>query len=748
DTLSKSFPSGVHYQVAFDSATFVQESISDALKTLILAIILVILVIYLFLQNGRSTLIPAITIPIALIGTFAMMKLLGFTINSITLFGITLATGLVVDDAIVVIENIERTIRERKLGSMEGAQIAMNEIQGAVVASSLVLLAVFVPVAFFPGTTGELYKQFAITIASSVAISLFVSLTLAPALAAILVNYEEREPRFGLFKWFNRRLEAFRTWYREHLPAFMNHRRATTMVFVAALVVAGILFKVLPTGFIPDEDQGFMIVLLQAPQGTSLAGEHTIALQAEKIVRGNPEVADLFDVGGFSFSGSAPNNGIMFIQLKPWNQRGGATHSASTLVIRFFMEFAKFPQAQVFAFNPPAINGVGSIGGFQFELEDRGNVGLPKLAATSGAIMGAAAGDKSLANVFTQFRINSPEVDVHVDRNKATSLGISLDDIFTTLGASLSPTYVDDFDYLNRSYHVYVQAEQRYRDRYDSLSQLYVRSSSGGLSPLGSLVTVNHELAPPSITHYDLYRSIELSGSAGSGHSSGQAISAMEGIANRVDPAGVSYEWSGITLDEIEAGSLAVIIFALGIVFVFLVLSALYESWIDPLIVMLAVPAALLGALLFILFRTIVATVMTMFNIFILHNVAPIAGPSQDVYAQVGYVMLIGLASKNAILIVQFANQQIEAGADVRTAALRAAQTRLRPILMTSIAFIIGALPLMFATGAGSAARQSLGTVVVGGMIVSTLLNLGITPVLYYMIKSWEVRRKRANVST
>lgn len=746
ERLSKSFPPGVHYKVAFNSTTFVHESIKEVTITLLLSILLVVLVIYLFLQDPRSTLIPAATIPVSLIGTFFVMKVFGFTINTITLFGLTLATGLVVDDAIVVIENIARYVQERQMRGIEGAAAAMHEIQSAVVASSLVLLAVFIPVAFFPGTTGELYKQFALTIAASISISLFAALTLAPVLSAMLLR-DEREKTAGFFGWFNRNLHRLRDGYRRALPALFRHRWSVGALFAGALLLTALLFKTTPTGFIPSEDQGYFIVLVQAPEGTSLANERGIALRAERIVRAQPGVRDVFDVGGFSFAGAGPNRGLMFVRLKPWSQRTsfaqsvtGILYGPSGLMGKFAREI---PQAQVLAFNPPAINGIGSFGGFQFELEDRANVGLPALMKTAYGFMAAGnAPDTPLTQVFTQFRINSPELQVEIHRNKAKAIGVSLSDLFGTMQADLGSVYVNDFDYLHRSYRVYVEADTPYRDRIASLGDLYVRSAAGGMTPVSALVDAKEVLAPPVITHYDLFRSIEINGNPKAGYGSGQAIAAMQSIAKKIDPPGVGYEWSGLSLDEIQSGAQSALIFALGIVFVFLVLAAQYESFVDPLIVILAVPAALLGALLFINYR------LAMAHAGILGFLLG-ADPAltQDAYAQVGYVMLIGLASKSAILIVEFANQEMARGADVVTAAMRGAQTRLRPILMTSIAFVIAVLPLVFAGGAGSAARHSLGTVVFGGMLVSTVLNLAITPVLYVIVKSLAAGRPRPSRS-
>jgi hydrophobic/amphiphilic exporter-1 (mainly G- bacteria), HAE1 family len=740
--LSANFPPGVSYEVAFDTTSFVRESIKEVVTTLLLSVFLVILVIFLFLQDPRATLIPAATIPVSLIGAFFVMKVFGFSINTITLFGLTLAAGLVVDDAIVVIENIARHMEMTRVYGVPGTEPAMREIQSAVVASSLVLFSVFFPVAFFPGTTGQLYKQFALTITAAISISLFQALTLAPTLAARLLHGDV-ESNWGFFRWFNEGLHRFRDWYGRQLPRLFRRRWPVFGVFVLALLVTAYLFRTTPTAFIPDEDQGYFITLIQAPEGTSLAAEQQIAKKAEAIILAQPEVMHLFDVGGFSFTGSAPNRGLMFTLLKPWSERKGPQHSLAALLGRINYAFYKqIPQAQIFAVNPPAINGVGSFGGYQFELEDRGNLGLPALMGSAYAVMGAAAHDPRLAQVFTQFRINSPQLNVDIDRNKVKSYGASLTDVFNTMEVDLGSLYVNNFTYLNRSWQVIVQADAPYRNDPAALQYLSVRSSAtpapgsattstnatgAGLTPLSAMVTVNPALTAPIISHYNLYRNIEINGAAAPGHGSGEAIDATQQIAAKVLPKGITYEWTGLQLDEIAAGAQSALIFMLGLVFVYLVLSAQYESFVDPLIVLLAVPAALLGALLFINFR---------------HFPLPLlyASVSQDAYAQVGYVMLIGLASKSAILIVEFANQQLRAGANVWTAALRAAQTRLRPILMTSIAFIIAVLPLVFASGAGSAARHSLGTVVFGGMLLSTFLNLAITPVLYVIIKGLELR--------
>ena len=692
--LSKKFPASVYYEVAFDTTTFVTESIHEVILTLLTAIVLVVAVIYLFLQDWRTTLIPAITIPVSLIGTFALMKVLGFSINTLTLFGLTLATGLVVDDAIVVIENIARFIQEKRMSPLAGASAAMQEITGAVVATSLVLLAVFVPVAFFPGETGQLYKQFALTIACSVTISLFNALTLTPTLSALLLGRAER-PRNRFFQAVNTAIERSRRFYHNSLGGLFRFRFVIIGLFLVALAMTGLLFRSTPTGFTPDEDQGFFIASVQAPEGSSIDYTERVAKKVEAIIRSRSEVLRIFDVIGFGFSGNGPNKATMFVLLKDWQDRPGF---ASTIFPLLYgpaglqPKFAKITEAQVFAFNPPAIAGVGTVGGFQYELEDRGNVGLDRLSRTAYEFIGAADRDPKsrLSNVYTSFRNDSPQLLVDVDRGKAQSLGVPLANIFNTMQVYLGSLYVNDFDYLNRSYRVYVQADAPYRATLADLQNIYVKSDSGAIMPLTTLIRSTQLRSAPVISHYNLFRSIELAGQPKQGYGSGDAIAAMEKLAARFETDGISHEWSGISLDEIQSGSQSVLIFGLGILVVFLVLAAQYESWTDPLIILMSVPLAILGALLAIIGRDMIAAA-----------IPPVGFVLSDVYAQVGYVMLIGLASKNAILIVEFANQLREQGLDAVSAAKQAAETRLRPILMTSFAFILGIIPLVFATGAG-----------------------------------------------
>ena len=732
DRLATKFPAGVSYKVAFDTSEFVQESIKEVVITLVVAIGLVVLVIFLFLQDWRTTLIPALTIPVSLIGTFFLMKALGFSINTLTLFGLTLATGLVVDDAIVVIENIARFIQEKGMPPMEGAREAMSEITGAVLASSLVLLAVFVPVAFFPGTTGQLYKQFALTIACSITISLFCALTLTPVLSSLLLGRTGHKQR-GIFRPVNRVIDATRGGYHHALPFVMRYRVVVVGVFAVLLALTGWVYTTTPTAFIPDEDQGFALVSAQLPEGTALDVTHGVQRDIEKILRQQPEVVDVFDVAGFSFTGSGSNKITMFIRLKPWGERPGKQHTLSAVKdrvnYRLFTDFkSQHPDVLAFAIQPPSIPGLGFQAGFSYELEDRANQGIPTLEQASKLLIYPAyAPGSPLTGVYTTFRTDKPTILTDVDRDKAATLGVSLPSLFNTMQVYLGSVYVNDFDMSGKAYRVYVQADTPYRSTVSDLDKIFVHSQNPLLVngqlvtppaiPITELVNIQEIKAPPVITHFNLYRSIEIGGSPAAGHGSGEALATMDKFATHLPP-GFATEWSGISREQIEGGGQAAIIFGLGIVFVFLVLSAQYESFADPLVILLAVPLALLGAIGGLLVRHFFS----------------------DVFAQVGYVMLIGLASKNAILIVEFANQLREQGFDAVTAVIRAAETRLRPILMTSIAFVLGVTPLVFATGAGSGARNSLGTAVFGGMILSTVLNLFITPVLYVFISSLEDR--------
>jgi hydrophobic/amphiphilic exporter-1 (mainly G- bacteria), HAE1 family len=727
--LSKSFPPGIQYVIAFDTTTVVGDSVKEVVTTLEEAIIIVIIVIFVFLLDWRATIIPAVTIPVSLIGTFAFIKIFDFSINSLTLFGVTLATGLVVDDAIVVIENAQRHINEDKTDPHTATSVAMAEVSSAVIATSLVLISVFVPVSFFPGTTGILYRQFSLTIAFSIAISLFNALTLSPALAALLLRGEEH--KYSVFDWTRIRwlargyskfahavdasIRGLAAAYGRAICRVLKFRYVMVVLFLAGLGATGYMYVHVPTGFVPQEDQNYFIVVVQAPQGASLAYTTNIAKQAEQILRADPDVFGTFAVPGFSLSGgSSSNYGLIFAPLRSIDDRKGKGHAASDIVARVGPKLFGVPGAIVVPFEPPAIQGIGSFGGFQFELQDLGRNTLQDIDTVAHKIVANSHQRSDLQGLFTSFTANDPQQLVQIDREKAKAIGVPINQVAQALGVYMGSQYVNDFDFNNRSYRVYVQADQSFRMNARDLRQYYVRSDSNGLVPLGNIVSLKETSGPQVINHYNLFRSAEIDGAAAPGFSSSQGLKAMEDVAKQNMLQGMSFQWTGLALEEVEAAGKAILIFALGILVVYLTLSAQYESFALPFIILLAVPTAVLGALLFISMR----------------------GMVDDVYVQIGLVMLIGLSAKNSILIVEFAEQLLAQGRSITNAAIEAAELRLRPILMTSFAFILGVLPLYFATGAGMLGRHSVGTAIVGGMLFSTVLNLFFIPVLYVILKT------------
>ena len=722
DRLAKRFPPGMKYEIAFDTTDAVGESIRDVVSTLGTAIFLVILVIFVFLEDWRSTIIPAVTIPVSLIGTFAFVKLLGFSINTLTLFGITLATGLVVDDAIVVIENIERHLQEGEHSPIKAASDAMKEVTGAVIATSLVLVAVFVPVAFFPGTTGILFRQFALTIAFSIAISAFNALTLTPALSALLLGRQHGEKNW-FFKIVDRVLSAVNDGYVRALRFFLRFEIVALILFATGLGLAYFVFTKVPQGFVPNEDQGYLIVAIQAPTGASLDYTRKIGQQVSAITKNIPEIRGTFAIAGFGFGGATENAGLVFLPLQPYSKRKGEEHTAAAILNRLRGPLFGISGAIAIPFEPPAVQGLGQFGGFQYELLDQGNHTLQDLDKTTHELIRAAGErkEKDLTGLFSTYTANDPQYVVTIDREKTKSLHVPLSQVTDTLSVYMGSAYINDFDFNNRSYRVYVQADKQFRSHPQDIGQYYVRSDSGAMIPLANLVAVTETAAPQVINHYNLFRSSEISGSAAAGFSSGQAINAMQQLSAKTLPQGYTFEWSGISLEELASGSTTLILFGLGTLVVYLTLSAQYESFVLPFIILLAVPMALLGAL----------------------SAQWIRSQQNDVYCQVGLVMLVGLASKNAILIVEFAEQLRERGMTILDAAVEAARIRLRPILMTSLAFILGVVPLVFASGAGENGRHSVGTTVFGGMIMSTILNLFFIPVLYLLIEGFRERRRK-----
>jgi HAE1 family hydrophobic/amphiphilic exporter-1 len=711
--LAGQFPPGMRYLVSFNTTDVVEESIAEVLKTLAEAIALVVLVIFVFLQTWRSTIIPAITIPVSLIGAFAFVKLMDFSINTLTLFGIILATGIVVDDAIVVIENIERHIQEYKKPARQAASDAMREVFGAVLATGLVLIAVFVPVAFFPGTTGRLYAQFSMTIAFAVGLSVFNAVTLTPALSALLLEREShKKGRF--FTMFERAITAGTNFYVRGLRRGMALRWAVVAVFVAALGLTWWMYTIVPQSFVPEEDQGYFMVQVQAPAGASLEYTGNIAKQAEKIIMSDPDVMALFSVMGFSFSGAAPNSGLMFARLKPFEEREGDEHAVQAILGRLGGRLFGLPGAIVVGFPPPSIPGLSRFGGFEFQVLDQAGTDIATLARATQAI--AAAGNQSpkLRGLFSPFTANDPQLQVTIDRERALAVGLPLSEITSAMQIFLGSQYVNDFEFNNRAYRVYVQADQKFRANPKALGQLYGRTRGGEMVPLEQVVDVKEVTAPQVISHFNLFRSATINGSAAARVSSGDALKEMERLAAANLPEGMGFAWSGISLEETKAGRQSFLIFGLALLLVYLTLAAQYESLVLPFIVLLGVPLAVFGAL----------------------GAQWLRGLSNDVYCQVGLVMLVGLAAKNAILIVEFAEQMRERGLSITEAAIEASRLRLRPILMTSLAFILGVLPLVFASGAGQLARHSVGTAVAGGMLVSTFLNLVFIPILYVVVQT------------
>ena len=711
-TLARRFPKGLAWGISYDTNMFVAASMRDVEITLGIALILVIAVVFIFLQGWRTTLIPGIAIPVALIGTFAIMLAVGFSLNTVSMLGMVLAIGLVVDDAIVVVENVQRQL-ESGLPPMAAAKAAMAEVTGPIIATSAVLGAVFVPIAFLPGITGRLYNQFALTIAMSVAISAFNSLTLSPALCAVLLR-RERPSRFFLFRGFNQGFDRARHFYANSVQHLITGRWLVLALFAVALAVAYWLYATLPTTFLPTEDRGYLYVITRLPPGASLQRTEAVVAQTRKLVLATPGVDSVISVAGLDFVTRSVSSSAaaQFVILKPWSERGALT--STRILAALQPKLATIQQAVVLALIPPSIPGVGTFGGFDFELEDRGGLGAAALADEVKRFMAEARRQPEIQprTLITSFSTGTPEYNLDLDRNKAKLLGLNLSDVFDTMQAELGSLYINNVTLYGHTFHVMLQAQPGARAGKANLNDLFIRNASGKMVPLSAIARVTSTVGPQVVPHYNLYDAAEITGSPAPGYSSGQAIAAMERVA-RTLPSDFGYEWTGITYQELQAGSVAGEVFLLALTFVFLFLAAQYESWSIPFTIILAVPLALLGALGLLWLRGMVV----------------------DIYAQIGFVLLIGLAAKNAILIVEFAKRRREAGLGIVEAATEAARLRLRPILMTALAFIFGAMPLVLASGAGAAARQSIGTTVVGGMLAATVLSLGFVPVFYALIE-------------
>ncbi len=727
--LQQSFPPGVTVAPVYDTVSFIQESNKEVVQTLIEAIVLVVIVIFLFLQNWRATIIPTVAIPVSLLGAMIFAKVLGFSINSLTMFGLVLATGLVVDDAILVIEAISTKIEEGK-SAREASFEAMNELTGAVVATSLVLMAVFVPVAFFPGATGLLYRQFALIIAFSIAVSTFNALTFSPTIAALVLRPPEpaRGPVGWFFGKFNQGFDWTRHRYQSVVEFLIRMRYLVLGVFVAGLALTVLMFRLVPTGFVPAEDQGSIQGIIQAPDIASLQYTEGILDQARKEFETIPEIRSTATIAGAGFNGNAANQGIFFANLKPWSDRTKDSQTVTALLKRLNKELSqKVTGASVLASSPPPIRGFSPLGGVNMQLQDttNGRFTFQEFAQNAQAVLQKANQTGMYSPpAFTQFTANTPQYEVDFNRDQLNALNVDFQTVLTTISTSIGSSFVNQFVLGPRYYQVYVQLDGQYRNKPEDLKQLYVRSRTGTMVSLDQVVSVKPYQGPAVISHFNGYRSILLQGSQASGYSSGQALDTMQKSFQAANLTGIKFDWSDLSREEVAAGSLGVLIFAFGIVMVFLVLSAQYESYVDPLIILLTVPLAILGALGAVWLRRLIDPVL-----------------ANDVYCNIALVMLIGLASKNAILIVEFANQAIEErGVSFTQAAIIASQERFRPILMTAIASLVGFFPLVAASGAGANARHSLGTAVFGGLLVSTILSLLIVPVLYIVVKTLESR--------
>jgi hydrophobe/amphiphile efflux-1 (HAE1) family protein len=708
------FPPDMAYDVTLDSTLPIEASMEEIVHTLFEAVVLVLIVVYIFLQSFRATIIPMCTVPVSLLGAFIMFPVLGFSVNVLTMFGLVLAIGIVVDDAIVVVEAVQHHLEHGK-EPVEATQLAMKEVSGPVVAIGLVLCAVFVPVAFMGGVTGQLYSQFALTIAVAVVFSVINALTLSPALCALMLKKPTpgRGPIAAFFKLFNRFFDWLSTSYGGVVGGLARKATRSMMLLVAVVVGIWMLGKVVPGGFIPDEDKGYLFVGVELPEGASLQRSDEVLKQVEQIVGSTHGVRSAVGLAGYNIFNSLnfPNAAMMFVGLERWEKRKAPELQAKALVQAWNRKFAAIPGARAFAFGPPPLPGYGNVSGFTMQLQDRSGGSIEQLAGYVQQLQKAVAKRQEIARVSTTFNPSTPQVKVELDREKARTLGVPVDSIFQTLQTYLSGLYVNDFVRFGRVFKVFLQAEPEFTSRPDDIGQFYVRSNAGSMVPLSTLVTVTKMSGPNFVSRFNLYNAAEIMGAAAPGYSSGQAIKAIEEVMQTIPEAG--YEWSGLTLQEKKSEGQAPVIFGMAVLFVFLLLAAQYESWGLPFAVLLATPTVILGMLVGMFAR----------------------GFELNVYAQIGLVMLIGLSAKNAILIVEFAKMKREEGVGILEAAVEGSRLRLRPILMTSFAFILGCVPLMLATGSGAASRSTMGTGVVYGMTIATAVGLFLIPVCYVFVQ-------------
>ncbi len=716
DRLSKSFPPDIKVAYPFDSTPFVTLSINEVVTTLIEAVVLVFLVMLLFLQSWRATLIPTIAVPVVLLGTFGILFAVGFTINTLTLFGTVLAIGLLVDDAIVVVENCERLIDEDGLTPLQAAHQSMDEVSGALIGIGVVLTAVFLPMAFFGGSAGVIYRQFSITIVSSMVLSVMVALTLTPALCATLLKPKDKDKkeRGGFFGWFNRKFEQTRDSYSSVVTAASGRWGRTLLVYGAVFAVMALMFVRLPAGFLPDEDQGVLFAQVVMPAGSTAAQTEAAMTTVRKhfMVDEKANVEGIFSISGFSFGGTGQNVGAAFLRLKAWDDRGGSRNTAQAIANRAIVAMAKaVPQAKVIAFAPPAVLELGNATGFDFELKDMGDHDHADLTNARNQLFGMARQEKRVAQVRPNGLEDAPQLKVNLDLTRATALGLAPADISDTLSTALGGAYINDFIDRGRVKKVFVQADTPFRTRPEDVDALFVRGANGVMAPISAFAETSWIKGPMRLERYNGAPAMELQGMAAPGNSSGDAMAGMAGLAKKLPP-GFGYEWTGLSYEQMASSGQALPLYGLSLLIVFLCLAALYESWSVPIAVLLVVPLGVIGAVI----------------------AATLTGLDNDIYFQVGLITTVGLASKNAILIVEFAEERVAGGMDAAHAALEAARLRLRPILMTSLAFVFGVLPLAISSGAGSGGRHAIGRAVVGGMLSGTLLAIFFVPVFFVLV--------------
>ncbi len=716
--LESALPPGMKMNFPVDNTTFIRLSIHDVIVTLIEAIALVVLVMYVFLQNWRATLIPAIAVPVVLLGTFGILAATGYTINTLTLFALVLVIGLLVDDAIVVVENVERIMHDEGLDPYAATLKSMDEITGALIGIGLVLTAVFLPMAFFGGSTGVIYRQFSVTIVSAMGLSILVALILSPSLCATLLKPVPKDapPAFAFFRWFNRNFDAFRGWYAGKLSGVLHHTRWVMLAFAGVVALMALLFWRLPTGFLPDEDQGFVFTLVNLPAGATQPRTMAVAEKVAKyyLATEKDNVDFVFSIAGFSYAGSGQNTGMAFIHLKDWSERKGAKNAAAAIANRAMGHFMMTERdAQVYSLVPPSVPGLGNSSGFDIQMEDRGNLGHAGLIEKRNQLLGMAAQNPNLAGVRPNSLDDTPQLHIQIDQAKASAQGVSLADVNSTLSAAWGSSFINDFVDRGRVKRVYMQADAPYRMTPDDLNRWYVRSSNGGMSPFSSFSSATWTVGPATLSRYNGLPAIELNGQPAPGVSSGTAIKEMGKLFEKLGPD-VGYELTGLSFEEDASGAQTPILYSLSILVIYLCLAALYESWAIPLSVMLVIPLGVIGAI----------------------AAASLRGLFNDIYFQVGMLTTIGLSAKNAILIVEFAVDAEKKGATAFDAAMEAARLRLRPILMTSIAFIAGVTPLALSRGAGAASQNDIGTGVIGGMLTATVLAIFFVPVFFQLVNT------------